>query len=521
MHPHTRFFPARADCDDLDCVALLLHGLGSDPEREIMRHGGRTICRAESRRRVAQLQAWFDHLGLVRGDRVAVMLNNGPEHIHLIYALILSGIVWIPLNTRQRAAGLDYLLRHSAPRLVVSEPQYEQVLREAASADAPRVQLPRLREDDAHAELRRVEVAPDDLLGIIYTSGTSGPPKGVLFTHRMMRIAGEAALLVADVRPGDRIFLWEPLCHIGGAQMVLLPFLEPVSLGVVERFSASRFWEQIREFGATQLHYLGGILDILVQSCGSAQPEPGTLRIAWGAGASKEVWTQARSRLGVLLRECYGMTECSSFATLNADGTPGSMGRALPWFELELLDEHGRAVACGEPGEIVLSSKVDGALLAGYLDDPRATQSALRGGKLYTGDYARRDESGNLYYVGRRTDSMRVRGENVSAWEIERVFAMHPQVQACAAIGVAASIGEQELLLHVQFRHGPVPWESLQDWAAQRLASFQLPRYYRAVERFETTASERIRKHVLSTDVSDAWDRLATPGEAGRTRRAG
>jgi crotonobetaine/carnitine-CoA ligase len=520
MHPYTDFFPRRAPGDTLDCAPLLAHGLRSHPRHEVLRFGDQVITREESRRRVAQFQAWFDELGLVRRDRVAVMLNNGPDHIHLIYALMLSGMVWIPVNTRQRGAGLEYLLQHSDPGLILCEPEFDDLIRELDLADTPCLHLPGFRPDRAGPDLRQADVDPHDLLGIIYTSGTSGPPKGVLFTHRMMRIASEAALLVADVRAGDRVFLWEPLCHIGGAQMLLLPFLEQVSLGAVARFSASRFWEQVRAFGATQLHYLGGVLDILLQMPGQAPPEPRTLRVAWGAGANRDIWEEAESRLGVKLRECYGMTECASFATVNLNGCPGSMGRALPWIELQLLDDKGREVACGEPGEIVLSSKVEGALFGGYLNNPEATRGALRQGRLYTGDHARRDEQGNLYYLGRRTDSMRVRGENVSAWEIERVFARHPQVRACAAIGVAAEVGEQEVLLNVQFEQAPVAWEELHAWAAQRLASFQLPRYYRAVDGFETTASERIRKHLLSRDASDAWDRLRAQARPRTTGHA-
>ena len=135
---------------------------------------------------------------------------------------------------------------------------------------------------------------------------------------------------------------------------------------------------------------------------------------------------------------------------------------------------------------------------------------APRSAKLHTGDLARRDADGDLFFIGRRTDSMRVRGENVSAWEIERVFAGHPAILASAAIGVASSIGEQDILLNVQFKDTPVEWETLHAWARERLASFQLPRYYKAVDRFELTASERIKKHLLPRTVDDACDMLET-----------
>jgi crotonobetaine/carnitine-CoA ligase len=358
------------------------------------------------------------------------------------------------------------------------------------------------------ADLVCARIEPDDLLCIIYTSGTTGAPKGVLFSHRMMRLAAESVLIVADVKDGDRLFLWEPLCHIGGAQMLLVPFLARAVLCAVPRFSASRFWRQIEQGRCTQVHYLGGILDILMRLPASAQPSSHPIRLGWGAGVAKQNWTAVRQRLGIALRECYGMTEGSSFATVNRDDRAGSIGKALPWLTVELLDDGGKAVPPGELGQIVVSSAIPGTFFAGYLDNPDATAQALRCGKLYTGDMARADSDGHLYFVGRRSDSMRIRGENVSAWEVERVATNHPDVAAAAAIGVESDIGEEEILLYVQWRDGrPRPFTDLCGWLGERLASYQWPRYYAAVDRFELTPSERIRKHMLPRLLDGAWDR--------------
>lgn len=506
MHRYPEYFAHRHAQDALDCVPLLAAGLRGEPTRSVAYFEGHAITCGDIARRVAQWQRWFAREGLLPGERIAVMLGNSADHVHLIYALMLSGLVWVPVNTKLRAAGLEYLLRHAAPKRFIVDDEFDAVTATIDCGVARRTRLPALDPADAHDPhaappafaTPRIDVS--DPLCIIYTSGTTGAPKGVVFTHRMMRIASEAALRVADVRQGDRLFLWEPLCHIGGAQMLLLPFLETVTLHAVPRFSASRFWTQVRQAGATQLHYLGGVLDILMQ----LPPEPHSLRVAWGAGVSLSAWEPIQSRLNVRLRECYGMTECSSFATANLTGKPGSIGRALPWIDIELLDDTGQPVEEGAAGEIVLSSRVDGTFLPAYLDNPDATRAALRRGKLHTGDRARRDADGDLFFIGRQTDSMRVRGENVSAWEIERIFAAHPAVRASAAIG------EQDILLNVQFKESPVAWDALHAWAGERLASFQLPRYYRAVAEFEMTASERVKKHLLSRGVEDAWDCLAT-----------
>ena len=507
MHSYSEYFAQRHPQDELDCAPLIVAGLSGRAASTVLHFDQQAVTCAEAAQRIAQLQRWFAEQKLVPGDRVAVMLGNSTEHIHLIYALIVSGLVWVPVNTKLRRAGLEYLLGHAEPKLLVSEPMFDEVIDGVDCGAARKVEVPAFDPDDNGATLSTPRIEPFDPLCVIYTSGTTGAPKGVVFTHRMMRIASEAAMQVADVRASDKLFLWEPLCHIGGAQMLLLPFLEAVELQVVPRFSATQFWAQIAHSRATQLHYLGGVLDILMQLPEHAQPAAHTIRVAWGAGVSPTAWAAIESRLQVKLRECYGMTECSSFATLNANGKPGSIGRALPWIELELLDENGVPVADGEIGEIVLSSRVEGTFLPTYLKNSDATRAALRNGKLHTGDSARRDADGDLFFVGRRTDSMRVRGENVSAWEIERVFAQHPAILASAAIGVASEIGEQDILLNVQFRDAAADWESIHAWAAERLASFQLPRYYRAVAHFELTPSERIKKHLLARDVSDAWDR--------------
>ncbi|HVZ45188.1 MAG TPA: AMP-binding protein [Ramlibacter sp.] len=506
------YFPKRFPQDRLDIAPLLFEGLRSVDGRCILACEGREVTGAELGARAATLQASLAARGLKAGDRVAVMLSNSLDHIALLYALFLSGIVWVPVNVRLRGAALAYVLEHSRPALLVFDEEFEEAVACLAAASPCRLDdlAPTVSSDGVAALRVRLETAPSDTLCIIYTSGTTGPPKGVMFTHRMMRIAGEAVLRVAAIGDGDRAFLWEPLCHIGGAQMLMVPFLAGAQLHVVKRFSSRLFRGQWQSARATHFHYLGGVLDLLMRLPDSDTQPPPSIRVAWGAGASALSWAGIRDRFGCELRECYGMTECSSFATLNESGTPGSIGAPLPWMRIDLLDDAGQAVAAGEIGEIVLSSDLEGVFLPGYLDNPEATAKVIRDGRLHTGDMARELPGGEFAFVGRRTDSMRVRGENVSAWEVERVFARHPCIEAVAAVGVPGEIGEQDILLYVQFKDGRCAiWSELAEWARPRLAAFQLPRYYAVVERFELTPSERIRKHLLPRTAQGAWDRAA------------
>jgi crotonobetaine/carnitine-CoA ligase len=163
-----------------------------------------------------------------------------------------------------------------------------------------------------------------------------------------------------------------------------------------------------------------------------------------GGGCPREVWRPFEARFGVEIRECYGMTECSSITTANLDDTLGSVGRPVPWLDVTIARPDGLPVAVGEPGEIVVTSSIPGALTRGYLDNPEATAKALRGGAFHTGDVGSWDASGNMYFHGRMSDSARVRGENVSAFEVEGVAARHPAVEECAMIPVAAEGHEQE-----------------------------------------------------------------------------
>lgn len=511
MHSYSKYFPVRNTNDSLDIASVLHTGLTANPYRELLTFSGESWSVGRMAAHVGNLQVALANLGLKTGDRAALMLENSPLHIALIYAMALSGITWVPVNHKLKAMGIEYLLDHCEPSIIIADPVFLTEL----SGILPSTAKTRI--------LSSADIAPDlshkvqptcsnvryDLpLCIIYTSGTTGSPKGVIFTHRMMRIASESARIVADIRDGDRLFLWEPLCHIGGAQMLMTPFLTESCLVVAPTFSARAFWDQIEQGKCTQLHYLGGILDILTRMPRTPRDKTSTLRLAWGAGLDRSAWVAAKDHFQIELRECYGMTEGASFATVNNSNKPGSIGQALPWLTVQLLDDNDQPVAAGMAGQVVVSSHIAGNFLPAYLNNPTATAKVLRDNKLYTGDIARADEDGDLYFVGRLTDSMRVRGENVSAWEIERVFLSHPNVAAAAAIGVNSEIGEQEILLYVQWQlHAELSFQNLCDWASQHLARYQLPRYFRHVSQFDLTPSERIQKHLLSRDPSLAWDR--------------
>jgi len=502
--------------DDDGFVSLLTTRATAEPERVYARFCGEPVTYAEIERRSAAFAAHLRARGIMAGDRVAVMMRNSIATIAVVFGLARAGVAWVPVNAQQRGEGLRYLLTHSRPRLVVGDAELAPQIVEAMASEA---ELPLL----AHApggELDAVlagsdafeEPVPsaDAVFAIMYTSGTTGRPKGVIVSHRMLRLAAESVALLSDAKPDDVFFVWEPLYHIGGAQLLPLPMIRGITLAMVERFSASRFWDQVRAEGASHIHYLGGILQILLKQPASPRDREHGVRIAWGGGCPPDTWPQFRDRFGIDIRECYGMTEASSLTTCNVTGVVGSVGRPMPWFTVKLQDADGRPVATGERGEIVIETSIPGAIFPGYLDNPEATAKALRPDGFHTGDLGSFDADGNLSFHGRMTDSVRCRGENVSAWEVEHVAAEHEAVEDCAMIGVAADVGEQDIKLFVKPRDGAViDPQALSGWLGQRLAPYQNPRYIAVVDEFERTASQRIMKHKLSPRLDDCWDRAA------------
>ena len=445
------------------------------------------------------------------------MLSNSFTSIALLFGIARAGALWVPINVRSRGDNLGYILSHCAPRLIIAEHGLVEVIR-GCGASFDDTALWTLGEAAACRALESVLAvrgefddplpAADDTFAIMYTSGTTGMPKGVLVSHRMLRLSGEGAALVSSVEDGDVPLLWEPIYHIGGAQMLVVPLIRDVHLGMIDRFSASGFWTEARALGATHMHYLGGILQMLLKQPPRPLDRTHGIRVAWGGGCPREIWREFEGRFGVTIRECYGMTEASSFTTCNENSVVGSIGRSVPWFSVELCGAQGQPVPIGDRGEIVVQENIPGALTRGYFKAPESTAKAIRGGAFYTGDIGSFDADGNLYFHGRMTDSVRVKGENVAAVEVEHVAAKHPAVEDCAMIGVTADIGEQEIKLLVKVRPGTaIDLSEFSSWLEARLAPYQNPRYIETVDDFERTPSQRIMKHKLSCRIDDAWDR--------------
>ena len=501
---------------------LLEARAASDGDRVYCRFGEEAVTFAALDRRVNRFANALLARGIGPGDRVPIMLANHPAHLVAFFALQKLGALQVPINTHLRGAGLEYPLRHSEPRAVIADAAFAERLVPAleavpvetviwhGDAVAGGLDFGVLLASGSDAPPAVPGPGPDDVVSISYTSGTTGPPKGVMVTDKMFRCAGRATILMGDVRPGDVMFLWEPLYHIGGSQVMVTALVQDIEIALFDGFSASAFWGQVRASGATQIHFLGGVLQILLRQPPDARDREHRVRVAWGGGTPAAVSRAFTARFGIPVHESYGMTEASSMTSINTEGRTDNMGRPAPYFEVRVGDEEGRSLPLGQSGEIQVREREPGLLMKGYFKNPEATAAALKDGWLHTGDLGCLDAEGYLTFRGRLKDSIRRRGENVSAWEVEHVVIGHPGVEECAVVGVEADVGEEDIKLFVKAAQGhtPAPHDIIA-WCAKDLARFQLPRYVAFIDDFPKTATHRIRKDWLSRAIDDCWDREA------------
>lgn len=480
------------------------------PDRVLAVQDGRDTTLAELHALALAIAGELRAAGVRPGDPVLTMLGNGVHHIALFLGICLAGALHVPVNPESRGPSLVHALKLARPVLAYAGAEAIGRLREAGlGADCAVIEADGWRIPDRHAPCRAeaAPAGPETIRSILFTSGTTGPPKGVQVSERMLIASAAGCALASDCREGDVFLMWEPMHHIGGPQLLVMAMLNGTKLVLVPRFSASGLWPEVRRHGVTKLHYLGGILEILLK----ARPDPGDrdhpVRLAFGGGCRNEVWKAFESRFAIPIREVYGMTEASSFTTVNVRGVVGSAGTAVPWFDVELLDQDARPVAPGGQGEIVVRSRHSGLFTPGYLDAPEASARLLRDGRLFSGDLGRMDEAGNLRFIGRVTDSLRRRGENISAWEVETALGAHPAIAESAVTGVPATIGEHDILCFVLMKDGePFDPAALSAWCRETMPPHHVPRYWKQVDGFERTPSQRIRKETLDRDLASAVD---------------
>jgi acyl-CoA synthetase (AMP-forming)/AMP-acid ligase II len=355
----------------------------------------------------------------------------------------------------------------------------------------------RLAESRATAAPRTV--GPHDPSTLLYTSGTTGNPKGVLFDHGSTGSAGQHFLTTLGISADDTIVAVTPLFHGNAWGATVTALRAGGTVAFPKMFRASEFWPLVHESGATVLYTLGTILAILLTREPAANERSSALRVILGLG-SAPIRDQIIARFGVAeVAECFGSTDAGvvTITPLGAAPRTGSCGPAVPGVTLRIVDDDGNALPPRQVGEITVRSP---HCMREYFRDPEQTAETLRDGWFFTGDLGYLDEDGWLYFVDRKKDVIRRGGENMSSAFIEKVLRDHPRVVEAAVIGIPDAVLGQEVKAFI-VTNGPVTVEELREFASARLARFQVPRLWEFRDTLPKTATQRIEKYKLRQEA--------------------
>jgi crotonobetaine/carnitine-CoA ligase len=486
-----------------------------------------------------RVAAGLQMLGVKKGDFVAIEMKNRPEFLFIWFGLSKLGAIEVPLNTAHRGELLAYMINKPECRLLITEsewldrigpilkdvPAVENVLvlggpgDEVPSLDKPALDYRRVVDNDG------VFDAPDvfwsDPFAIIFTSGTTGPSKGSLMPHNYALFMGEVIMESGEYGEADCLYNALPLFH-GNAQLLstMPALMSGARMVLAERFSASRFWPEVKKYGCTEFNYIGGILPILLKAEPSPDDADNPLRVLFGGGCTPDLFEVFEDRFGVTLIEGYGMSELG-LPLMNTlkHRKRGTIGRCSYGCEVKCVDDDGLEVPPGVMGEMLVRTDKPYTMLLEYYKDPQKTVEAWRDLWFHTGDYGVMDEEGFFQFKDRKKDALRRRGENISSYEVERVINSHPAVWESAAIPVKSHEAEDEVMVCLSVKPGaqlePV---ELMDFIQDKMAYFMMPRYIRIMDQLPHTPTEKIQKQVLRDQglTADTWD---ANGAGYRVRR--
>jgi len=504
-------------------ASLLQSRLDFDPSRPFIIFNEKMIswkAFSDSRDRAAQMLL---ARGVKRGDRIAIMAHNHDAHVLLLFALSRIGAIMVPVNPEFGIAEAKYILNHSGASGIFCSAQTYPIAKEATqdfviqpwfcSMDGEIEQVPDLMQSISESKniaLPKDDFA-DDICVLVYSSGTTGFPKGVMHSQRNLVLCAERQVARVELQPDDRCMCVLPMFHVNA---LFYSILGTVAAGcclvIVGKFSASKFWETVAKTGTTQVNLIMAVTSILA---GRSRDEfvPGVrLRCVSGSPFTKETMDVFLNEFGVeRVIEGFGMTEIPGAFSNPYDGPHllASMGYPgkhpdpdMTWTQARVVDDVGKDVPDGTTGELVVKIPT---MMQGYFNDPEQTAAAFQDGWFLTGDLVYRTPEGCFYFVARKKDIIRRRGENIAGAELDRIISLHPNVLEVATIATDSELGEDEIMAVVVPRPGTnLIEEDVRIWCAERLAAHKIPRFVIFVDKLPYTPTHKIAKFILKKDPS-------------------
>lgn len=469
-------------------------------------------------------------LGVGPGDRVMIIARNRLEFLTAFFGTQKRRAILVPINTEIRGDFLAHQVANCEPKVVIIDDSYSSDLNDIPWPEgtrfiqigddlptpAPRPAL-QFSELCAAPDLPAVLTpAAEDICLILYTSGTSGPSKGVLIPQAHAFLFGLQQARTVSLQKSDTYYITLPMFHVNALLMALgACLLSGAEAFVAERFSASRWLSEIRQSGATVTNALGVMAEFILKQPPRPEDRDHKLTRVMAVPVSRQ-WAKAfSSRFGVDLIQVYGMTECNIVSyTRTGDSTePGCVGTITDgFFDVRIVDpDTDNAVPNEAVGEIVIRPREPFCFMQGYYRMAERTVEAWRNLWFHTGDAGRIDRDGKLHFIDRIGDCIRRRGENISSFEIEQVLLTHPSVMEAAVVGIKVdgAGGEDEVCAYLVTTSADFDFPSFSDWCAARLPRYAVPRFLRLVGVIEKTATGKVRKRDLrgSGRTADMWDR--------------
>lgn len=481
------------------------------PDRIFLKINGLSVTFAEFEAAVGRLAGGLRAVHAVgRGDRVAVLMRNSLACEHTWFATNRLGAVWVPINTEFRGLGLEHAVRLADASVFIADADLVDVLAVAlaragieapiVTAGGPREAVHRL-EDLYQDSVAAEDVQHSDTAAFLYTSGTTGRSKACVLSHRYFTSQARIAMRDFGLRHDDVLYCPFPLFHADATALTTVPaLLLGATAAIGRRFSASGFWAEVRETGATVFDFMGATLSILAK----AEPRPddadNPVRLAWGVPVPESIEVFEK-RFGLTVVELYGSVEANIPITQRFDQprVPGSCGTVIDEFDVRIGDDDDEPVPPGVVGELLIRPKVPFSTFSGYHENPVATNDAQRNMWFHSGDLAKIDADGNVFFIGRKKEAIRRRGENISSFEVEESVREHPAVLDCAAFGVKSDLTEEEVMVAIvlQPTATDVTEESVWEFCRERMARFQVPRYIEFVDRLPKTPTGKVEKFKL------------------------
>lgn len=506
---------SRSDLGDDELRQL---SIGDFVRRQATIHGPRLLAVFDDDRRLdyGTLDAQSERfacglmaLGLPPGARVALLLESSPEFLIASIGIAKAGMEEVPLHAAHKGAGLAHVLRSAGIRLVVTEPGFHEPLGDAMRALPAAVPLAGVDDLLGYPAAALPRVSPHQVSTILFTSGTTGLPKGVVRSHRADLLSGWRAWFAMGYTADDVLFSVFPLAHINAKCNTLFgAMLAGGSVALHRRFSASGFWAAIRRHGATSATFQGAMLEILWKTRSDAD-RTNPLRTGRAAPVPVHLHRDFEAFFGVHLHESYGSTE-TGLLTVNRDRRLGSIGSEIAGhFDFAVLDEHDDPVADGRPGLLAVRPRIASVMFSGYLDQPEASLKSFRNLWHHTGDVVVRDADGCFAFVRREGSAIRRRGENITPWEVEQAVGQMPGVLECVAYGVPSELGEEEVMVAIVL-NPDAAWEpaALRRQCEAALPRYAVPRYLRRVPAIPKNDSQKAVILGLKAEgiTADTWE---------------